>query len=175
MKKDCFKTARLVVENWRPLLACPPSREVLMEDLTSILTRNVMQHLPEVLHVGQERDAIVQWIAARNAEAEVLTVRDRKRSTLLGLLILAEMPEEDGSRSVHLGYFLAEDAWGKGYATELVSGLVEYQKSRGSVSSIRGGVGIDNKASARVLEKAGFTKSDRLSTGDTEIFVREMP
>ena len=140
----CFNTARLTVEDWRSLLASPSSREVLIEELTSILTRSVMQHLPETLHVEQESDAIVQWISDRNAEAEVLAVRDQKRSTLLGLLILAEMPEDDGSCSVHLGYFLAEDAWGKGYATELVSGLIEYQESRRSVARIQAGVGNAN-------------------------------
>ena len=170
----CFNTARLTVESWRPLLASPSSREVLIEELTPMLTRNVMQHLPELLHVDQERDAIVQWISDRNAESEVLAVRDQKHSTLLGLLILAEMPEDDGSCSLHLGYFLSEDAWGKGYATELVSGLVEYLKYRRDVARIQGGVGVGNKASARVLEKVGFAKSDRLSTGDTEIFVREV-
>ena len=170
----CFKTARLTVENWRPLLADPSSREVLIEELTSILTSNVMQHLPEVLYVEQERDAIAQWTVDRNAEAEVLAVRDLKHLTLLGLLILSEVSENDGRSTLHLGYILAEEAWGRGYATELLSGLIEHLQSCGCVSRIQGGVGIDNKASARVLGKVGFTKSDHLSTEETEVFVREM-
>ena len=169
-----FKTARLTVGNWRPLLADPSSREVLIEELTSILTSNVMQHLPEVLYVEQERDAIAQWTADRNAEAEVLAVRDLKHLTLLGLLILSEVSENNGSNTLHLGYMLAEEAWGKGYATELLSGLIEHLQSCGYVSRIQSGVGIDNKASARVLEKVGFTKSGHLSTEETEVFVREM-
>ena len=171
----CFKTARLTVENWQPLLANPSSREVLIEELMSILTRNVMQHLPEVLFVEQERDALAQWITDRNAEAEVLGVREQKLSTLLGLLILAKISEDDGGHTLHLGYVLAEEAWGKGYATELLSGLIEHLQSYGCVSRIQGGVGIDNTASARVLEKVGFTKSDHLSTEETEVFVREIP
>ena len=133
-----------------------------------------MQHLPEVLYVEQERDAIARWTADRNAEAEVLAVRDLKHSALLGLLVLADVSEDDDSSTLHLGYMLAEEAWGKGYATELLSGLIEHLQSCGSVSRIQSGVVIDNKASARVLEKVRFTKSDRLSTEDTEVFVREM-
>ena len=173
-----FETTRLRVENWRPSLKGASSREVLTDELTAILTGNVMRHLPDALQVGQKRDAIAQWISDRDAEAEVLTVRDHKSSTLLGLMILAEIPDNVGSRSLHLGYLRmgqAETAWGQGYAMELVSGLVKHLTARKSVARVQGGVGTGNTASARVLEKVCFKKSEFLSNADTDVFVKEFP
>lgn len=170
-----FETTRLRVEGWRPSVARRSSRELLIDELTSVLTCTVMRHLPAVLHVEQTRDAIAQWIADRNAETEVLTLRDRTLSTLLGLLILAEIPDNDGRRSLHLGYLFGQAAWGRGYATELVSGLVEQVKSQGTAARIVGGVENANKASARVLEKAGFEKLTLLSNKRQTFFVKTFP
>ncbi len=56
---------------------------------------------------------------------------------------------------MRLGYLLAERAWGKGIASELIRGLVEWCRKSG-IASIVGGVERNNIASRRVLEKNGF-------------------
>ena len=73
----------------------------------------------------------------------------------------------------HIGYLLAEPTWGKGYATELVTGLVEALRSEAPMTLL-GGVDTKNPASARVLEKAGFRLSAELSDDETSIFALEL-
>lgn len=57
----------------------------------------------------------------------------------------------------HIGYNLAYDFWGKGYATEAVSRIVEYARSRFAIGAIHGTFAVDNIGSRRVMEKLGMT------------------
>jgi [ribosomal protein S5]-alanine N-acetyltransferase len=72
-------------------------------------------------------------------------VRSRDDGSLLGSTGLAFEPEAVAST----GYVFAKDAWGKGYATEVVNAMVELARSLSHV---------DHRASARVLEKARFER-----------------
>ena len=72
------------------------------------------------------------------------------------ILLETQAEEHNGDREVRLGYLLAEDAWGQGIASELVSGFVGWCREQTSVSSIAGGVALDNPASRRVMQKNGF-------------------
>lgn len=150
-----FETPRLQVARWTDLIGDAPRRAGLAGELRFLLTPKVTAHLPPSLQAGD----IDAWIDERDAESEVYVVRRRDDGALVGLLILAR---GDGSDPVHVGYLLAEAAWGRGYATELVQGLVAALARTGPVD-LRAGVEAGNPASARVLEKAGFR---RLSGGD---------
>ncbi|MBE9584160.1 GNAT family N-acetyltransferase [Mucilaginibacter sp. JRF] len=58
--------------------------------------------------------------------------------------------------NAEIGYWLGEPYWGKGYATEAVKLLTEYAFNIGLIR-VFAGVFAHNKASQRVLEKAGYT------------------
>jgi [ribosomal protein S5]-alanine N-acetyltransferase len=58
--------------------------------------------------------------------------------------------------NAELGYWIGEPYWGKGIATKAVSLLVEYGFGHLGLERIYSGVFQTNKASQRVLEKAGF-------------------
>ena len=92
----------------------------------------------------------------------------REGGRLLGLLILSYQPE---AWQVHLGYLFDETAWGQGYASELVGGVVTALAPVAPVEGL-GGVARDNPASARVLVKNGFAVRDDLSDAETEIYAR---
>lgn len=59
------------------------------------------------------------------------------------------------------GYFLARAHWGKGYATEMGRAMIAVGLQRYDWARLFAGVWVDNPASARVLEKLGFTESGR--------------
>lgn len=59
------------------------------------------------------------------------------------------------------GYVLAQDGWGKGYATEALRAMVELARSVG-VRRLYAICHPDNRASWRVLEKCGFTREGTL-------------
>ena len=58
------------------------------------------------------------------------------------------------------GYVLAQDAWGKGYATEALIAMVELAATLG-VKRLTAGCHPDNRASQRVLDKGGFRQESR--------------
>jgi ribosomal-protein-alanine N-acetyltransferase len=60
------------------------------------------------------------------------------------------------ARVAELGYTLGRAYWGKGYATEAVQGMLDYARQLG-LRRLEAYSFVDNPASARVLEKAGFT------------------
>lgn len=61
-----------------------------------------------------------------------------------------------------IGYFLAEEYWGKGIASEAVSILVKFLFETVNINRIQAEVMIANKASKRVLLKNGFIREGLL-------------
>jgi RimJ/RimL family protein N-acetyltransferase len=59
------------------------------------------------------------------------------------------------------GYILAKDAWGKGYATEALRGVVDAAR-RSGVERLQALCHPDNVRSSRVLEKCGFAREGLL-------------
>ena len=55
-----------------------------------------------------------------------------------------------------LGYWIAKDYWGYGFATEASMGLIEYIKKETNFKAITACYVKGNKASANVLNKLGF-------------------
>lgn len=174
MVQHRFTTDRLQVTHWRTAISTAQGRAHLAAALTGLLTPEVLRHLPPTFQIAGAQDAVARWIAARDAESDVLTITHRKSGALLGLMILAPDPETVHPPLLHLGYLLGEPAWGKGYATELIRGFAAAQSGHAPLT-LQGGVATDNPASARVLEKAGFTLRADLSDGETQIYEHALP
>ena len=60
------------------------------------------------------------------------------------------------SGAVELGYWIARDHWGRGYATEAGRQMIEIARTIG-LRRLDASYFSDNPASGRVLEKLGFT------------------
>lgn len=56
-----------------------------------------------------------------------------------------------------LGYALGREFWGQGYATEATIAMIDAARARG-LGGLQAYSFVENPASARVLEKAGFSK-----------------
>lgn len=59
-------------------------------------------------------------------------------------------------RTAELGYYIAEEYWGKGIMTEAVRQICEYVFNNSDIIRIYAEPFAHNTASCRVLEKAGF-------------------
>ena len=72
-------------------------------------------------------------------------------------------PGDDVNRlTAELGYWLAEQLWGRGIMTAAVGAIVEHGFDQLPLERIEAYVYANNPASARVLEKTGFTFEGRL-------------
>ncbi len=168
MFRPDFTTARLHVRHWSDVLADPVRRTALEAELDTILTPNVLAPLPPPLHLP-DGSAISDWIAARETESAVCTVRDRRTDVLLGLLILGQSAPNE----VRLGYLLADPVWGRGYGTELVRGFLE-TLPRGQGVTVLAGVHAENAASCGVLYKCGFDLCLDASSSEMRMFQRQI-
>lgn len=59
----------------------------------------------------------------------------------------------------HLGFVLARDRWGRGYATEALRRVLQEATDRVGLPEVRATVHPANRASMRVLEKAGLRRT----------------
>lgn len=171
MPTDRFTTARLSIHSWRPLIKDRAARQTLEAALSRILTPGVLAYLPPALQIEQRGETLATWIDAREAESEVLLVEWKDSGAVVGLVILAPDPGAAPRPTIHVGYLIAEPAWGRGVASELLIGLVAAMENDGPVQLVAG-VDRANAASARVLRKAGFVRAPDLSTPATDTYVR---
>jgi RimJ/RimL family protein N-acetyltransferase len=108
--------------------------------------------------------ATAPWpYSVRDAEAFLASPRDPILPSLLifergpvapqlvGACGLGRRP----SGAVEMGYWIARGFWGRGYATEACTALIDIARTLG-FASLEGSHFLDNPASARVLEKLGF-------------------
>jgi len=166
---DGFVTQRLLVDHWAATLTKGTAKQQFAEELMPILSPRVLENLPPSLQVAQTQQAVAGWINDRAAESDVYLVRLRQSETLIGLLILVNFIEPEATPEVHLGYLFSETAWGKGYASELIDGLLQEAINSAPLTLI-GGVAKANEASAHILKKRGFLPQANRSDGQAEGF-----
>ena len=77
-------------------------------------------------------------------------------NVMIGMCGFAAPPDSDGV--VEIGYGIAPDYQGKGYASEAAQGLVDFASRDPRVRTIRAHTLMQTNASTRVLEKCGFEK-----------------
>ena len=84
------------------------------------------------------------------------------------LIGVANLATTDTQSTAELGYVLARDQWGHGYATEVARRLIVFGFNELGLRRITATCHPDNFASARVLEKAGmhFERTLRDHLGD---------
>ncbi|HAW16375.1 MAG TPA: hypothetical protein DCW41_06720 [Clostridiales bacterium] len=84
-------------------------------------------------------------------ESLILGIFEKERFLGLGEIYGFRCPIHKAS----VGYRLLREEWGKGYATETLRLLTKELSSRG-IEIITASTMVENRASARVLQKAGF-------------------
>lgn len=99
--------------------------------------------------------AFVEIFAQRADERPFVITLDDALIGIVGFSFRDGRPPE-------LGYWLGEPFWGGGYATEAVRGLIDAAHGTGLYGLIAARCLVDNLASAKVLEKAGFKKTGKI-------------
>jgi ribosomal-protein-alanine N-acetyltransferase len=102
----------------------------------------------------RRRIAAHEWRRRRDGYAP-WTVVTRAEGRIIGWGGLCTDPFEPGW-GVEVSYFFHPDAWGRGFATELVGACLEIADRVLKLPEVRAFARPENTASRRVLEKAGF-------------------
>ena len=81
-------------------------------------------------------------------------ITDKESKAFLGVISFEKVDER--TRQAELGYFIQKEAWGQGLATEAVQSLSFLALHQLGLTDISIIAHLENRASQRVAEKAGF-------------------
>ena len=143
-------TARLVLRPPRPSDAAPFFS--FLGDAAAMR----FTHCHRSLRECRRRLAGFEWQRRRTGIAP-WAVLTRDEGRLIGWAGLYEDPFEPGW-GMELGYAFHPQAWGRGYATEAALASVAYADEVLPITELRAFAHLDNTASRRVLERAGFSE-----------------
>ena len=149
-----FTTERLKVQGVAAVLVEDLSEDAFLQRIIQLLSDEVVQSLPAYFHHINTLAKARQWLKIMRSESHLLVIQSRDSATTMGCVFL----HEGDNKTIHLGYFLGQSYWRKGYATEVLKGLVGWCKTSTAVNQLVGGVEADNVASANLLQQIGFEK-----------------
>ena len=116
------------------------------------------------------RDAFPHPYALRDAQSYIAAAAARSPQTSFGIVVDGEAagniglhPGRDVERlTAELGYFLGRRYWGRGIMTDAVRAVTRYAFAELGLHRVFAVPFAHNAASARVLEKAGYTLEGRM-------------
>lgn len=119
--------------------------------------RNVRDRFP---HPYTERDAKL-WIKIANRDTTMLNLAMEVDDEAVGGLGII-FKDDVYQRTAEIGYWLGEAYWNRGLTSRAVAALSDYIFAHYNIVRLYAGIFESNAASARVLEKAGYTFEARL-------------
>ena len=143
-----FKTRRLSVSDWAGI-----SNAILIPALRSMLTPEVLAHLPPTFATKTSDTDLSKWITHRRQEATTYAITRPPHPSPIGLLFV-----HNDTANLHIGYLIAPHAQRRGYASELLHGLITAATTQAPITLIAG-VDPSNTASVKLLQKSGFTRT----------------
>ncbi len=154
----CFETDRLLLR---------PFSYDDCRDLHLILSNphNTSYIMPSMVTIEETTDLLVQTFM--RSPLGIWAIEDKARGQMIGCVRFENIDER--KREAEIGYFLHRSFWGQGLMTEVLQTVVFLGFSRIGFQSLRLLTHLENRASQRVAEKAGFQKlrqykgSDRYS------------
>lgn len=114
-------------------------------------------HIPHPYTVQMADEFIAAQAETPANGSRVFAVLRKDDGALLGCVGLHR---ESGSHHGEIGYWIGKQYWGNGYASEAVRAVVDYAFNELNLAELEAGAVPVNKASHRVLAKAGFIACD---------------
>ncbi|MGE0008619.1 MAG: GNAT family N-acetyltransferase [Parvibaculaceae bacterium] len=111
----------------------------------------MLARLPYPYRIEHAHDFIAR-AAGRRSEEGIFGLHIKPDETFIGVCSY----ELRGGAEPEFGYWLGEPYWGEGYMSEAVSAVVSHAFTINRHAALRAGCRLQNLASRRVLEKAGF-------------------
>lgn len=123
--------------------------------------RNVSRHLRDRFPYPYHPSDAERFLALAVAQDPPRNLAIEVDGEAAGSVALT-LHDDVGRGTAEIGYWLAEPCWGRGIMTDAVRAMVAHGFDRFALRRIEARVFSSNPASARVLEKAGFTLEGRL-------------
>lgn len=127
--------------------------------------RNTSYIMPSTVTIEETTSLLVQTFM--RSPLGIWAIEDKETGQLIGCIRFENIDER--AREAEIGYFLHRSFWGQGFMTEALRTLVYLGMTQIGFQILRLLTHVENRASQRVAEKAGFLKvrqykgSDRYS------------
>jgi len=151
MQGVIIATERLDLQ-WFTLAEAPALQKICESKQVAAMSGSIAHPYPE----GKAEKFIREYAEKiEQGDAYVFAIIERSTGDLLGdsMLIINKQ-----HHSAEFGYLLKEECWGKGYATEILAGMIEYAFETLCLRRIVGICSANNEASARIMEKNGLIR-----------------
>jgi len=126
-----------------------------------VLTPKVVENLPPYFQNINSIQSAQEWLEQIIFDGSLFTVNLVGETNPIGFVFIST----ENTSGTHIGYLLGESYWGKGYATEILKGLIGFLESEDKITNLIAGVATDNVASIKLLHKLGFIKSSSEDNG----------
>lgn len=165
-----------VVETRRLALRAPGAQDIsrLAALANDPAIARMTLRMPHPYRIEDAEDFVLKVAAQHPARARTFLIEheDHGPVGVIGLF-------EDADPAPEVGYWIARPFWGRGYATEALEGAVAWASRAWGRRALMAGHFVDNPASGRVLEKAGFLYTGEVRSGfsrarDSEAHTRRM-
>ena len=117
--------------------------------------RNILDNLRDMIPYPYDAKDALEFIESCQQEAPQITFVIDIDGLPIGVIGLV-LQEDIYKKSAEIGYWLGEPYWNHGYMTKAIGLMVDYGFNKLDLTRIFAGVFEYNKASRKVLEKAGF-------------------
>ncbi|MES2702277.1 MAG: GNAT family protein [Bacteroidota bacterium] len=112
--------------------------------------------------IEHTQSLLSEWLASQVStprKSYIFTVRTTDADEFVGLIALNI--GKPNYRIAEVWYKMHPSHWRRGYASEALAQLLKFGFETLNMHRIEAGCAVDNKASIRVLEKAGMTREGR--------------
>ena len=129
--------------------------------------RNVWINLKDVFPHPYTMEDAVAWVQSQKDRDPPTDLAIADADEAIGAIGL-RLQSDVYRRTAEVGYWLGEPFWGQGIATHALQAFTEYAFTTFDLVRLQAFVKEWNPASARVLEKCGFTLEGRLRKNVTK-------
>ena len=145
-----------------------------VSDITNLANNRKVSSMLESLpypYYDKHAEEFIDQVSKPDAGECVFAITHSETGALMGMCGLHLVKRR--FNLAHMGYWLGEDYWGKGYATQAARAMVDLFFKAGSEDQLLMSVLSTNTASRRVIEKCGgkFWKRD---TNFSSFFEKDM-
>jgi [ribosomal protein S5]-alanine N-acetyltransferase len=162
----------MVVNDWNPLLVTERLRlEPQVESHTDALMRALESPRTHEFVPGDpptDRDKFSERMKKLEARISQDGLQHWLNWTVFsGLEVIGTVQADatDSSLSASIAYMFHPNSWGKGFAFEATTAMLEHLKSQG-ISSFKAWTDTRNLASHKLLERLGFVKIEEIKNAD---------
>jgi len=129
--------------------------------------RNIWIHLRDIFPHPYRMEHAIEWVRS-TLSMDPLTQHAIDIDGCAAGGIGVVLKDDIYRRSGEIGYWLGESYWGQGIMTQAVIAVSDWAFSNFDICRLYAGVFAENKASMRVLEKAGYTREACLKMAVTK-------